>query len=55
MMDDARRKVLYAQLRLILAELLRGTVKPKQPKTRDDNVLKIHTSEVVGTRERMVH
>ena len=54
-MDDTRRKMLYAQLKLILVELLWGRVKPKQPETRDDNVLRIHASEVVGTQERMVH
>jgi len=54
-MNDARRKVLYAQLRLILTELLWGMAKPKQPEIRDDNVLRIHASEVVGTHERMVH
>ena len=54
-MDDARRKMLYAQLKSILVELLWGEVKPKQIETKDDNVLRIHASEVIGTQERMVH
>ena len=54
-MDDARRNMLYAQLKLILVELLLGEVKPKQIEIKDDNVLRIHASELVGTQERMVH
>ena len=51
-MEPKRRKILYAQLRLILVELLWG--KPEKVEVVDDNVLRIHASEAVGARERMM-
>ena len=52
-MDDARRKILYAQLRLILMELLWSRPQPKK-RIVDDSILTIHASETVGTKEKMV-
>jgi hypothetical protein len=51
-MDESRRKMLYLQLKLILMELLWG--KPEREEITDDSVLRIHASEVVGTKERMM-
>ena len=50
-MDENRRMVLYAQLRAILIELL--WPKPTPKPVSDENVLRIHASEVVGTKEKM--
>lgn len=54
-MDETRRKILYAQLKMILIELLWG--KPQARKAQevtDDSVLSIHVRESIGTRERMM-
>ena len=59
MMDDNRRKILYAQLKLILIELLWDR-KPLPKKLEqadgqaDSSVLKIHVTEKVGSREQMM-
>jgi len=54
-MDDQRRKELYAQLRMILMELLWGRPQIEKVKeVTDDSVLSIHVREMVGTRERMM-
>jgi len=53
-MDAKRRKELYAQLRAILMELLYDHKPLPRMEQHDDSALRIHLSESVGAREKMM-
>ena len=55
-MNDIRRHKLYAQLKLILMELLwdKKPLSLAKKDNADSSVLSIHVTEKVGSREKMM-